>query len=78
MTDFDTDPEALAWARGKVQDYLDRLRQFENQALAEQGLVVVMACRNARLMAERHFLGDGNRTVGVFDERHARSGEPQP
>ncbi|MFI8360745.1 hypothetical protein ACIGD1_11355 [Streptomyces sp. NPDC085612] len=68
---FDTNPEALAWARAKVQAYLDRLQQFEEQAHVEQDPVTAAACRNARLMAARHFLGDGDRTVGVFDERLA-------
>lgn len=32
MTDFDRDPEALAWARTKVQDYLTLLAACERQA----------------------------------------------
>ncbi|MEU9323237.1 hypothetical protein AB0D91_05395 [Streptomyces canus] len=69
MTDFDRDPAALAWARTKVQEYIDRLAAFEQQASEQGDRITQHGCGVARLMAERHFLGDGGCTVGAFDER---------
>jgi hypothetical protein len=68
-TGFDRDPEALAWARSKVDVFLTRLVSFEDQAAAEDDLTTVHACRVSRRIAELHFLGDGDRQVGAFDER---------
>jgi hypothetical protein len=81
MTDhprYDTDPDALAWARNRVQQYLDRLADFEQQAKTKGDPITQNGCGVARLLAERHFLGDGGCTIGVFDERRphlARSTE---
>ena len=72
MTDlsrFDRDPEALAWARAKVQDYIDRLAGFEQQAKAKRDPATATGCAVSRLLTERHFLGDGGCTIGAFDER---------
>lgn len=69
MTDFDRDPAALAWARAKVQEYIDRLADFEQQAKAKGDPATEMGCGISRLLAERHFLGDGGSSFGVFDER---------
>lgn len=66
---YDGDPEALAWARAKVQSYLDRLRSFESQAVARSDSTTAAGCAISRRMAHRHFLGDGGCTIGVFDER---------
>lgn len=73
---LDSNPEALAWARSKVQQYIERLAEFQSTAQAQGDLITAMACGNARLMAELHFLGDGTRTIGAFDARLAN--EPQP
>lgn len=69
MTDYDRDPEALAWARTKVQAYIDLLADFEKQAKAKHDLLTANGCGVSRLLAQRHFLGDGGCTVGAFDER---------
>lgn len=66
---FDNDPEALAWARGKVQEYLDRLAEFEAQAEKNRNAVMAYSCGVASETTRKHFLGDGERIVGVFDER---------
>ena len=66
---YDIDPEALAWARARVQQYLDRLADFEQQAKTKGDPITQHSCGVARLLAERHFLGDGGCTIGVFDER---------
>jgi hypothetical protein len=66
---FDRDPEALAWARSKVEAYLTRLLSFEDQATAEGDSTTVSACEVSRHLAKLHFLGDGGNRIGVFDER---------
>lgn len=66
---YDEDPEALAWARTKVQAYIDQLADFENQAKAKDDPRAATGCAVSRLLAERHFLGDGGCTIGAFDER---------
>jgi hypothetical protein len=84
MSDFDRDPAALAWARAKVQAYIDRLADFERQAQAKNDAATALGCGVSRLLAERHFLGDGGCTFGVFDERlpslraAQHSAEPTP
>ena len=71
MTDFARDPEALAWARAQVQDYIDRLADFAKQAEAKEDAATALGCTVSRLLAERHFLGDGGCVIGAFDERRA-------
>ena len=66
---YDYDLEALAWARAKVQDYMDRLADFERQAKAKDNPSAATGCAVSRLLAQRHFLGDGGCVIGVFDER---------
>lgn len=70
MIDFDRDPAALAWARGKVQAYLDQLTDFEAAADTNRNAVMAYSCGVARELTRKHFLGDGG-TIGVFDERRA-------
>ena len=69
MTDYDRDPAALAWARNRVQEYIDRLADFEQQAKAKRDPITELGCGISRQLAERHFLGDGACVIGVFDER---------
>jgi hypothetical protein len=69
FSQFDRDPEALAWARSKVQAYIDRLAAFEQQAKTKHDPATATGCAVSRLLAQRHFLGDGGCTIGVFDER---------
>ena len=71
MTDFDRDPAALTWARGKVQDYLDRLTEFEAKADKDRNAVMAYSCGVARALTARHFLGDDSGAIGTLDERLA-------
>lgn len=66
---YDTDPNALAWARAKVQDYIDHLADFERQAKEKRDPATATGCAVSRLLAQRHFLGDGGCVIGAFDER---------
>jgi hypothetical protein len=72
MTDYDREPDALAWARQKIHHYIDLLATFEGQAKASADPATATGCAVARLLAERHFLGDGGCTIGAFDERRPR------
>lgn len=78
-TPYDRDPEALAWARGKVQEYLDQLDAFRRRAEEDREPVAALGCGIARQLTERHFFGDGGKVFGVFDERWAvpTDGEPE-
>lgn len=72
MTDrskYDYDPEALAWARTKAQAYIDLLADFEQQAKTKRDPATATGCAVSRLLAQRHFLGDGGCVIGAFDER---------
>lgn len=69
MTDFDRDPAALAWARAQVQEFINRLADFEAQAKAKGDPATATGCAVSRLLAQRHFLGDGGCVIGVFDQR---------
>ena len=72
MTDFDRDPEALAWARAHIQAYLDRLTDFEATANSNRNAVMAYSCGVAREITRKHFLGDGDHVIGVFDQRHTQ------
>jgi hypothetical protein len=65
---FDRDPEALAWARTKVQGYVDQLTEWEKQATERDATAKAAALGAARILASRHFLGGGC-VIGAFDER---------
>ena len=69
MTDYDRDPAALAWARSRIQEYIDRLADFERQAKAKSDPATATGCAISRLLAQRHFLGDGGCVIGAFDQR---------
>lgn len=69
MTDFDRDPAALAWARGKVQAYIDQLADWEQQAKERGATAKALGISASRLLAQRQFLGNGGCIIGGFDER---------
>jgi hypothetical protein len=75
--DFDRNPAALAWAREKVQAYIDRLADFEQQARAKKDPATALGCGVSKILAQRHFFGDGGCVYGVFDERLPRLREAQ-
>jgi hypothetical protein len=66
---YDTDPDALAWARTRVQHQLDRLAAFEARA-AETGKTELAAGLSmARRSTQQLLLGGEGCVVGAFDER---------
>ncbi|MBP2581885.1 hypothetical protein J3A78_002363 [Streptomyces sp. PvR006] len=67
--ELDRDPEALAWGRSKIESFVELLASFELRAETENDPAVKRGCAVARLLAQRHFLGDGGCVIGIFDER---------
>lgn len=65
---FDRDPEALAWARTKVQAYIDQLAEWEEQAKEREAGAKATGIAVSRLLAQRRLLGGGC-VIGAFDER---------
>lgn len=71
MTDFDRDPAALAWARTKVQPYINQLAAFEQQVAAQGDEASVRCFQAMRNHVGRYFFGNGGCVIGAFDERQA-------
>lgn len=65
---YDYDLEALAWARTKVQAYIDQLARWEQEAKDRDATAKTLGLGAARVLAQRHFLGGGC-VIGAFDER---------
>lgn len=68
FSQFDRDPEALAWARTKVQDYIDQLARWQEEANERGAAAKALGFGSARILAQRHFIGGGC-VIGAFDER---------
>lgn len=64
---FDGDPEALSWARAKVQRRIDHYRGFEARA-RETGRDGELWRKIARSL-ERDFIGGEGCVIASFDER---------
>jgi len=68
LSRYDRDPDALAWARAKVQCEIDRFRDFERQA-TEQGKTDPLQWRKMANMLRRGFIGGQGCVIAAFDER---------
>ena len=72
MTDrskYDYDPEALAWARAKVQAEIDRCRKFAEQADAAHDTEQFELWRRLGNRMQRVFIGGEGCVHAAFDER---------
>lgn len=66
---YDADPEALAWAREKIQRSIDQARQFEREA-AEAGKENSRQWRLVAYFMDTRLVGDGTGCViTAFDAR---------
>lgn len=75
---YDTDPDALAWARTRVQHQLDRLAEFEARATETGRTELAHGLSMARRSTEQLLLGGEGCVVGAFDERRPTMfGTPQ-
>lgn len=69
---FSRDPEALAWARGHVEGFVAKMRNFERMARESGGDEGLERARNWRRIAnilEMQFVGGEGCVITPFDER---------
>lgn len=69
LSRFDRDPEALAWARAKVQAEIDRCKQFHASATASDKPEQAETWRRLANRMRRQFIGGEGCTIAAFDER---------
>jgi hypothetical protein len=67
--DYDRDPEALAWARAKVQCDIDRFRRFEQQARERGNPDLATQWRKFANFLQMDFIGGEGCSIAAFDER---------
>lgn len=73
---YDTDPDALAWARARVQHQIDRFRRFEAQARERGDEERASQWRKYANLLQMDFIGGEGCVIAAFDER--RPGLPAP
>jgi hypothetical protein len=68
---FDRDPEALAWARSRVETFVAKMRDFEEQAshAIPDAPERVHQWKVFGNIAESHFIGGSGCVIAAFDER---------
>lgn len=69
MADFDRDPEALAWARAKLQLHIDKLADWEQQAAGQDKAEQADHWRRVKHYLQRKFIGGQGCVIAAFDER---------
>jgi hypothetical protein len=75
---YDTDPDALAWARARVQHQLDRLAAFEEHATQSGKTDLAHGLSMARRSTAQLLLGGEGCVVGAFDARRPTMFGGQP
>lgn len=67
---YDQDPEAIAWARAKIQAEINRAEEFAAQATAAAHFETAGHWNALSRHLRRAFVGDTrSRVMGRFDER---------
>jgi len=66
---YDTDPEALAWARENVQRLVDKLRRFEQQAADQGQPEEARRHRSTANIIESELIGGTGCVIAAFDRR---------
>ena len=69
LSRFDSDPDALAWARQKIQREIDRFADWERRATEKGNPDQAMQWRKMKNMLVRQFVGTGGCVIAGFDER---------
>lgn len=69
MSKFDTDPEALAWARENVQTVIAKYADFEEKAVQKGAQVSAARWRTVVFALRREFVGGEGCVIARFDER---------
>lgn len=69
LSRFDSDPDAIAWARGKIQQYVERAELFEKHAREAHNLEMAAHWRITAAYMRRTLLGGRGCVIAAFDER---------
>lgn len=68
-TNYDLDPDALAWARAKVERLINRFADFERQCTEKGDTDRAKAWKRAAWDVRRGLIGGEGCVIGAFDER---------
>lgn len=66
---FDSDPDALAWARARVQQRIDHYQRFELDDLNDGNTDRATQWRVVANCMDRDFIGGEGCVIAAFDER---------
>lgn len=69
MSSFDSDPEALAWARGHVEAVIEKYSNFQKEAEAKGSKDSATRWRTVVFALKREFIGGEGCVIARFDER---------
>lgn len=73
---FESDPEALAWARSRVQGSIDKFRQFETEARNRGDEDRASQWRKFANFLQMDFIGGEGCVIAAFDERRPSLPDP--
>lgn len=66
---FNSDPDALAWARKAIQHEIDRLRRWQQECTDKGDVDRALQWRKMANLLERNFIGGTGCVIAAFDER---------
>lgn len=66
---FDFDPEALEWARNRVEQVRDKWRKFEKDAAAKGDNEAMMRARRVANLMQMELIGGSGCVITAFDWR---------
>lgn len=69
LSRFDTDPDAIAWARGKIQQCVERAEQFQKHNTDTGSPEWAERWRITAAYMRRTLLGGRGCVIAAFDER---------
>lgn len=69
LSRFDSDPDAIAWARGKIQQYVERAEAFQKHNTDTGSPEWAERWRITAAYMRRTLLGGKGCVIAAFDER---------
>ena len=69
LSRFDDDPDALTWARAKIQHAIDRAAGFEAHCRETGNIRSEVNWRTVRQFMSQTLIGGRGCVIGAFDER---------
>jgi hypothetical protein len=66
---FNSDPDALAWARAAIQREVDRLREWQQQCIDKGETERAQQWKKMANLLEIRFIGGKNCVIAAFDHR---------